>query len=49
MKIMEHIYTIRKKYLPSELYEEIKPKYELYKHIDGKEFHNYYNNNLIYY
>lgn len=39
----------KKKYLPSELYEEIKPKYEMYKHIDGKEFHNYYNNNLIYY
>lgn len=39
----------KKKYLPSELYEEIKPKYELYKHIDGKEFHNYYNNFLIYY
>lgn len=39
----------KKKYLPSELYEEIKPKYELYKHIDGKEFHNYCNNNLIYY
>lgn len=39
----------KKKYLPSELYEEIKPKYEIYKHIDGKEFHNYYNNNLIYY
>ena len=38
-----------KEYLPSELYKEIKPKYKIYKHIDGKEFHNYYNNNLIYY
>ena len=38
-----------KEYLPSELYEEIKPKYNVYKHIDGKEFHNYYNNNLFYY
>lgn len=38
-----------KEYLPSVLYKEIKPKYKIYKHIDGKEFHNYYNNNLIYY
>lgn len=38
-----------KEYLPSELYEEIKPKYNIYKHIDGKEFHNYYNNYLSYY
>ena len=38
-----------KEYLPSELYKEIKPKYKIYKNIDGKEFHNYYNNNLIYY
>lgn len=38
-----------KEYLPSELYKEIKPKYKIYKHIDGKEFHNYCNNNLIYY
>lgn len=38
-----------KEYLPSELYEEIKPKYNIYKHIDGKEFHNYYNNYLFYY
>lgn len=37
-----------KEYLPSELYKEIKPKYKIYKHIDGKEFHNYYNNYLYY-
>lgn len=43
------IYLYQKKeYLPSELYEEIKPKYKMYKHIDGKEFHNYYNNYLYY-
>lgn len=35
----------KKKHLPSELYEEIKPKYKMYKHIDGKEFHDY----LFYY
>lgn len=39
----------KKKHLPSELYEEIKPKYKMYKHIDGKEFHDYRNNNLFYY
>ena len=38
-----------KEYLPSELYKEIKPKYKMYKHINGKEFHNYYNNDLFYY
>lgn len=37
-----------KEYLPSELYEKIKPKYNIYQHIDGKEFHNYYNNYLYY-
>ena len=38
-----------KEYLPSELYKETKPKYKMYKHIDGKEFHNYYNDDLFYY
>ena len=37
------------KYLPSELYEVIKPKYKMYKLMDGKEFHNYFDDYLSYY
>lgn len=37
-----------KQYLPLELYEIIKPKYKMYKRIDGKELHSY-DNYLSYY
>ena len=34
----------KKDYLLSELYNLLKPKYRIYKHLDGKEFHDYAKN-----